>query len=59
MNGVAFMLLLVSAGIVVFGLVLMGTTAILLHIRARRINDPSYGFRHKRRKQTSSKEVLD
>lgn len=59
MSGVAFMLLLVSAGIVVFGLVLMGTTAILLHIRARRISDPSYGFRDKRRKRTSSKEVLN
>lgn len=45
MNGVVFVMFLISVGFVVFALLLIGITALLLWIRARRLNDPSIGER--------------
>lgn len=41
MNGVVFVMFLISVGLVVFALLLIGITALLLWIRARRLNKPS------------------
>lgn len=41
MNGVVFVMFLISVGIVVFALLLIVITALLLWIRARKLNAPS------------------
>ena len=41
MNGLAFIMFLISAGIMVFALLLIGIAALLLWMRARKLNAPS------------------